>query len=1055
MNRYDLRGLRALPALVAALMLVMSAGVGHANLPALERFEYREDFESRRQRAWASYPTWQDAAYDQNFRVNEMVPGDPNISIVQLVTPYTAVDNYAGAQKLFDLYLLPGDEVRLRYYIKSHLPAEWFKVRLAAGDAGKVDYTIAEPVLNGWQTVTVRFEDFVAENPALAGQSFIKLNSLAVLTKIAEADPKMPIYLGLDDVEVRAHRETAFIFEEPVVHELTEFRPRVPARHYRPGESFRLAGRWPLAADRVELRVASFAEREQVVYQGQLEREGARWQLDPLTLDWPAGFYYATLTAREGDRVLATSDFTLHIAPDLSGRRPRLLFDEASLRRIKGKIAAGETGTLVEDLKALAAEQRKLVTVDSLVYDLDQFPEENWLPTWSVYGERIFRTESPLFLNALAWTLGGDREAGRYVCEVLLKQASWPDWTHPWQTRRGRFSEHRTGAWAHTVAIAYDLVRELLSEEEARQIRSAFRSHLIEGVHKMYVEDNDVTCNTSNWISHTAGGSLMLQMAIFDDGEEVETLEPMLTGALLKLHTFINATIDPEGAYGEGLAYNSYTFRTLSRSLPALRHTFNIDLSKPLEPIYKEYIWAGPVLDREYFYYGDSRGRLNVFEHWAFLLTRSRDPLLSWFYQLTREKDAAGKMNEGQIRLALTELLYPVADVPQQDPFELNPVKAFRGVGTTVFKSGWKADDFIFVMRTGPFFNHQHLDQGSIWLADRGRKFLTKRSGSDYYDDQYYQSHYIQPVGHSTVLIDRNEQSQRVGDHEGMAEGFDDYSYIAQFVDGEHGSFVSGDLGRLYWGKVDKLRRNVLYLKPRGLLMLDVAEPAEADVEVTALYHAARLADIEVGAASSTIADSGAQLHFAHLSPAQVEVEKVGTPHYLRNLQNRQPLEREGMLTVTARSEGGPVVLANLLTTTLEGEAPAIQTRRGEGFVEGEIDGSAFAFSTKPGQVYRVGQLETDALAVSWNGERVLAGLATELARGGRTLVRSSEPVSFEWSPAGLGYDLEQPARVSVGVEGRPATVKLGGEAINFEYREGVIEVELPAGEGVLEINAR
>ena len=56
---------------------------------ALEPFTYSQDFESRELNAWASYPPWQDTAYDPNMRVNTMVPGDPNISIEQKVTPYT------------------------------------------------------------------------------------------------------------------------------------------------------------------------------------------------------------------------------------------------------------------------------------------------------------------------------------------------------------------------------------------------------------------------------------------------------------------------------------------------------------------------------------------------------------------------------------------------------------------------------------------------------------------------------------------------------------------------------------------------------------------------------------------------------------------------------------------------------------------------------------------------------------------------------------------------------------------------------------------------------
>src|SRR5690606_39017970 len=97
----------------------------------IEPWTYTDDFEDRDLGAWASYPLWQDIAYNQNFRVNEMIPGDPNISIVQKVTPYTPVDNYAGAQKLLDMYLVPGATVKFRYYLKSHIDAEWYKVRFA------------------------------------------------------------------------------------------------------------------------------------------------------------------------------------------------------------------------------------------------------------------------------------------------------------------------------------------------------------------------------------------------------------------------------------------------------------------------------------------------------------------------------------------------------------------------------------------------------------------------------------------------------------------------------------------------------------------------------------------------------------------------------------------------------------------------------------------------------------------------------------------------------------------------------------------------------------
>ena len=200
------------------MLTVFCAGVS-ADV-ALEPFTYTDNFEDRDLGAWASYPFWQDIAYDPNFRVNEIVPGDPNISIELKVTPYTHVDNYAGAQKLLDMYIVPGSSVTLRYYLKSHLPAEYFIVRFAAGQYGKIDVTFDAPETNAWKWITVTFEDFVRENPCLAGKDKIKVNALAVLTKIPSADPDMPFYLGLDDITFKGARAVHFKFAEPEMYKL-------------------------------------------------------------------------------------------------------------------------------------------------------------------------------------------------------------------------------------------------------------------------------------------------------------------------------------------------------------------------------------------------------------------------------------------------------------------------------------------------------------------------------------------------------------------------------------------------------------------------------------------------------------------------------------------------------------------------------------------------------------------------------------------------------------------------------------------------------------------
>ena len=388
----------------------------------LEPFTYQEDFESRTLRAWASYPLWQDTAYDPNFRINEMVPGDPNISIEQKVTPYTNVDNYAGAQKLFDMYFVPGSTISLRYYLKTNLPVEFFKVRLAAGSDGKVDYTVPNPPTNRWEWITVSYPDIIRENPGLAGRDRIKVNALAVLAKIPDADPAMPIYLGLDDVTFKGARAMAFQFAEPGMYKLSEWKPYIPKKHYFRGDTFTLTGKWPLDAGRVELTIASFTDPSKTFRTANLKKRGDMWLLKPFSLSYDNGLYLNTLRAYKGKELLSETEFTMHIAPkNIGGVHPRLWFDSGTIKQVESRLKSDKYRKVFDSISENAASQRERVPIENLVFDLDQFPDENWLPTWSAWGSHIYPTGDALYWNSLAYVFHGDRTAGEYAKELLVK----------------------------------------------------------------------------------------------------------------------------------------------------------------------------------------------------------------------------------------------------------------------------------------------------------------------------------------------------------------------------------------------------------------------------------------------------------------------------------------------------------------------------------------------------------------------------------------------------------------------------------------------------------
>lgn len=1013
----------------------------------LEPFTYKENFETGELGAWASYPLWQDTAFDPNFGPGAIVPVDPNISIVQKVTPYTNVDNYAGAQKKLDMYLIQNSSISLKYYLKTHLPAEFFKIRIAAGPDGKADFTVTDPPTNRWERITVTYSDFIRENPNLAGKDRIKVNALAVLSKFPDADPAMNIYLGLDDIVIKGARVIPFRFIEPPVYKLSEWKPYIPEKHYHRNEIFFLRGSWPLNASNVTIAITSFTDHSKNVYKAKLSKKDDEWNIQ-FKLSFPEGLYHATLIAYTGKEIIADTVFTICIAPkNAGGKHPRIWFDSEKKKLIKARLKIKRFKEVRDNILILAKKTREKTPVDTIVFEMDQFHpvlgSGNAIVSVYSWFERINAWRESLYNNALAYSLLNVKDAGVYCKNLLLKLSKMPYWLHPWFFKRRRHIYYAVGELGMDIALAYDLVYDLMDNNERKIVRKAMMNNIVIGCHRGYVENDLVTCNTSNWVAHITGGSLMCQAAMYGDGADVKQIEPYFTGAVLKDYDLIQKVIDLDGAYCEGYFYYNFSMMSWSKSLTTVENVFKIDMSGKLNRSYRELVWSGIIKNKKYFYfgdyYGDSGGDLKPLIWWAWLLEKYKDPLLGWLYHFLKDGET------------LMDILYNTEDMPHNDPFDKNPVEVFWDVGTTVFKSGWEPDDFIFVMRTGPFYNHQQLDQGTFWLSDHGQRFIEERYGSHYYDDPLYQPWYTQPIAHSTILIDHNHQSQRVGDPLVFADGFHDHAFIFHFLDGAKAAFSSGDIGKLYWGKVKGIRRNVLYLKPRTILMLDTVEPAERDVDVTLLYQTLHLKDITASEDVSTIEKNGNILYIKHVYPEYKEVKAIEIPHYLNTFKKEKPLVKEGMLTLTTSTKGSHLIIANLLTTTTGGKVD-FATEKGDGHISGIVNGTHFAFTTRPNSVYETSGIKTDAFAITWSNDRLFAALSTSLERNKAILLKSDVPITCEISQKRVKYCLSQESEIVLGVPSKPSKIKVNKQTTTFHFddQHSVAVINLPAGEGVI-----
>ncbi|MGQ9673126.1 MAG: heparinase II/III domain-containing protein [Candidatus Aminicenantales bacterium] len=1045
---------------------VVSAKNSKNNRSHLEPFVYQEDFEEGELNAWASYPPNQDTAYDPYVYPGPIRPDEPGLCLIVRAEPPWSQDQLLGAVKLMDFILAPNFSLSFRYFIKALDRCQELTVHLPLADGRRLIYRWQNPRPNEWTEMKLTWEELQAQGlvSEMDKDKGLRPTAVAITVRILKADPSCPIHFGLDDIQVCALRPKSFSFLEPEVTLLGEWQERIARRHLRPGETFRLRGTFGFEPDRASLIISEFTDRNYIVLTGQLKRDKQGvWKSEEIFVSekrWPPGLYLGTITAWIKDEIVSETKFTLFVVP-VPGKsfHPRLLFSPTELGRFRERLLSPRFKSVLDRFLSRARSYREQINPEKLVFDINQFPDRDWLaslPAW--YRDRLMAFREALFTNAIAHLSGRDEEAGGFIQKLLLELAAWPQWNHPWMEARGFHTYYPVGEFAEAFAVAYDAVYEILSEEERQAVRSGLLRNYIEPAYRTYVVDNQVTSNSSNWISHIAGGALLSLMAIAWDDPSLGDLEPWLTGFILKEHKYITTVFGRDGSYGEGFRYYNFAMQSFAKTVPALKRIFHLDLSAPFLSSHQETLWASIAQKNIAFGFGDTEsylkqeamawwigGENGPMNNWAWLLELSRDATLAWLYQQLKEFDT------------LQEVLHETSDIEAERPDQLGDVRFFPEVGTVVFKSGWREDDFIFVFRSGPFFNHQHMDQGSFYLADHGEIFLEERYDGEhhYYDDPVYRSHAIQAISHNTILLNRNPQSQKVGDPKGFAPGMNDQARLVHWLDGPSFAFAAGRLEKVYVDEIRLLRRNLLYIKPRAVLLIDEIVPGQSDIEVNRLFHSRWKKDISPGTEVSKIRRGEKILHLFHLAPENAVKEVLTEPHFLCQY-SAMPLVERGYLEVSRRTEGRKLIFADLITATREEVPPPFKIEKGDSFVliHSSLNDYGPEVALNLDSSVALGEWSSDALLLAKSfADGILVVGGTILKKAGMVVLELDQPFygRLDWQKNGLliGANQEKETAISLRVPTKPGRVVLNGRVWrNFRYdsAQGVIHLLLPAG---------
>jgi hypothetical protein len=512
-----------------------------------------------------------------------------------------------------------------------------------------------------------------------------------------------------------------------------------------------------------------------------------------------------------------------------------------------------------------------------------------------------------------------------------------------------------------------------------------------------------------------------------------------------------------DGSEMEPAGYEHFAMEGLSWGAAALRslHIRPEGMSEMLEAFWwPHYAMVRPnlVLDT-----GDFNGEFRTLAGFAFGAEFSGKPALRAFYDRV---DAKGTLNPLSL-LCCTQPAEAAVEAPRG--------RIFGKRGSAVLRSGWGAGDTVISLRAGPWFNHEHHDQGSFQVAAFGNRLISEAGYANYYLDPNYPAYFTQAPGHNTVLVDYDAFSQSEYDGN-FWSAFRKYPPFSEQLLSPRFDYLAADLAPAYGDRVSGYKRQYLFLAPDVLIVRDDLQAAQPHI-FTWLLHAAEGATVEpdgnrarirVGEVEADVTSAGsAAVWEMHPTPLP-----SSSPQYLGNvlldLKHEREARRRYVLQLSwARSTTARFEVAMQFRKSSAAETPLqpIRTSNASGFA-GEISNVWALFRNAPGELQSHG-LTSDGSVLAGHGAEEWIAIGTRSVReGGQPLFTASTNANVAWSRSPetieLNLQLSAPTMASVHASRPIAAVLVDGAPARYSERNG--RVELPAlskGEHRVRISTR
>lgn len=1028
-----------------AVLRVSALPQVEASRPFFSPWIFHDDF-SHGIPAWMSYPLVQDIGYDPTLYTKKTGGASCLVRNVPSLGQHVLRVGMIKPLQFHASYL---SSFNLQYEVAVGGPIKWVRFMLA-GENGHL-YELTLPDSPGLHTVREIGKSLALPATGVEVQAVILE---AVVQSPAKGSANRLI---LRQLEIAAQRTAELPLVSPKLVRSSAGGPWFDAVPLNPGASLLLR-----VESKEPIKVQAFDNESHLVPN----------KLSPAGKAFPPGAYIVTFLQRVPGfrRVIvadrrAQTEFWVLVVGSVP-RHPRAYLSSVRLQELRNLSHStplfGAVLTQAQSLRARLTCSPKAGNWIAAMSTVSVFPG---LPG---YFRLLENYSNAISFNAVAYALSGSETAFEAARCGLLTVSEWPTWTPPWFAAHGLHTYYEVGVFSQRAAIGYDLIADRLTQKEKSIITQAAYRNAIEPTVEEYFLMDRMPIAASNWMANSVGGALACVAALYGD-------TPQWTGrlgtALVELAAayehLLTGLFPGDGSEAEPAGYEAFAMEGMACGTAALR-AFHISL--PQEKRMVEGFWwlryaevtPDLVLDT-----GDFGGQLRGLSGFAWEAEYGGDPSLRAFYDTAEVGTLVGiskvqhtgrllEMAPGILDLVCCSTPPPVAPAPP-------PSKIFPGRGSAVLRSGWKPTDTAISIRVGPWFNHEHHDQGSFQVAALGEKLISEAGYADYYRDPNYPTYFMQAPGHNTVLVNEDTFSQP-GEDGRYWKALAQYPHFTTHLFSPAMDYLSAELAEAYDGALNQFRREFIFLKPDVLIVKDELHASNAHTYQWLLHipmgDATRIdgskAAIIGRKALVRLAAAGWNTHWTLTATPVASDRLVGDNHpvneraYEFRLQSPSGKFAHFLVGMTFNRRAEQTV------------APAvISDDHREGFrLVNSKSVRTVLFRTAPGAL-EIGPLSTDGRILGTlqvqSHETIFAADARTVNGNGQTIVAASSPVLLLLQRSAHGMKLRVwcggVTRLRLQVPTIPRTVLVDGRQTAPEIKNGFLELSnLTQGEHLVRI---